>query len=415
MAFRRLWVGQIISNLGTQVCLYALALWLFRRDGQLSGVAAVAVVVQLAKVATMPWLGRWLPRWPRRRVMLLSNAVSCCSTLTLVTLLSLQSSRMLHQGVWPLLAVAASAEAVLALCLATLIPVVVPQPHWAAVNGWLVAAEGVVNMAAPYLGALVVLHLGLAGIASLDLCSTLVAMVSVSWGRWSPAALAPSGLGSMRAPPGLRGQIRRLLAVPFTRSLLLLGAGLMAACAAIEVLFPAWVLVGLPPGTLGRALLFGGLAYGAGTLVWQRWARFHSKIWLLCGLLLQGVLLLAAGWEGFEHLLPLWLLGAAAFNFAVPINTAALQTLWQVSVPLAEQVPCFASRNVFDWGARLMAVLLAGTLADHGVPAALQPGGVLAWAGAGPGRPMAVLLALMGLGQLLLLLWQGPRLLRSAA
>ena len=48
-----MWAGQLISNLGTQVSLYALGLWLFQQHGQLSAFAAVAVVVQLAKLASL--------------------------------------------------------------------------------------------------------------------------------------------------------------------------------------------------------------------------------------------------------------------------------------------------------------------------------------------------------------------------
>jgi MFS transporter, DHA3 family, macrolide efflux protein len=44
-----MWAGQLISNLGTQVSLYALGVWLFQQNGQLSAFAAVAVVVQLVK------------------------------------------------------------------------------------------------------------------------------------------------------------------------------------------------------------------------------------------------------------------------------------------------------------------------------------------------------------------------------
>jgi len=41
----------LVSNLGSQVSLYALGLWLFQQQGRLSAFAAVAVVVQLAKLA----------------------------------------------------------------------------------------------------------------------------------------------------------------------------------------------------------------------------------------------------------------------------------------------------------------------------------------------------------------------------
>jgi len=68
-AFIPIWLGQLTSNLGTQVSLYALGLWLYQLQEHLAPVAAVAV--QLAKLLVIPLLGRRLPGWPRRRVLLL--------------------------------------------------------------------------------------------------------------------------------------------------------------------------------------------------------------------------------------------------------------------------------------------------------------------------------------------------------
>ncbi len=59
-AFRWLWLGQLVSNLGTQCSLYGLGLWSFARQGQLLDFAAVAFVVQLSKLLVLPLLGRLL-------------------------------------------------------------------------------------------------------------------------------------------------------------------------------------------------------------------------------------------------------------------------------------------------------------------------------------------------------------------
>jgi DHA3 family macrolide efflux protein-like MFS transporter len=65
-AFRWLWLGQLVSNLGTQCSLYGLGLWSFARQGQLIDFAAAAFVVQLSKLLVLPLLGRRLGQWPRR-------------------------------------------------------------------------------------------------------------------------------------------------------------------------------------------------------------------------------------------------------------------------------------------------------------------------------------------------------------
>jgi len=387
-AFRRFWFGQLVSNLGTQVCLYALALWLFRRDGLLIAVSAVAVVVQLAKVATMPVISRWLPRWPRRRVMVVCNLASTASTLSLAGILAIQGSRLPVLGVLPWLAVAASMEAVLGLCLTTMVPLMLQRERWPAVNGWIAAAEGVVNMASPFLGALVVLHLGLAGIAGLDALSTGVALLSVWFGPWPRHCLDPPRLHIETDLVGIRNHLCVLLKQPATRALLLVGSTMMAASAAVEVLFPAWVLVSFPPGTLPRALLFSSFTYAAGVLFWQRWGRQHWRLWLTLGLLLQASVLMLAAWDGFERLIQVWLLGVSAFNFTVPIVVASLHTLWMTLIPLPRQLGGFAARNAVDWLARLLGSGFAGFLADRWMAPLLPAFGLGAWLGHGSGRAM---------------------------
>ncbi|MBM5808284.1 MAG: MFS transporter, partial [Cyanobacteria bacterium M_surface_9_m1_291] len=81
--FVLLWAAQLVSNLGTQVSLYALGLWLYQRQEQLATFAAVAIAVQLAKLLVLPLLGRRLALWPRRQVMLLANGIGSGCTLLL--------------------------------------------------------------------------------------------------------------------------------------------------------------------------------------------------------------------------------------------------------------------------------------------------------------------------------------------
>jgi hypothetical protein len=85
-AFLRLWLGQWISNLGTQISFYGLGLWLFSSSGRFAPFAAVALVVQLARMATLPVLARRLAHWPRRRLIQLAYAVGGAVTAGLTGL-----------------------------------------------------------------------------------------------------------------------------------------------------------------------------------------------------------------------------------------------------------------------------------------------------------------------------------------
>jgi MFS family permease len=146
--FVLLWGAQLVSNLGTQVSLYALALWLYQRQEQLATFAAVAIAVQLAKLLVLPVLGRRLALWPRRRVMLLANGVGSGTTL----LLALHLLRW--GGATPVvlacIAVAAAAEATLLLCFSTLIPQLVPPQQLGAASGLVASCDANPDRRAAY-------------------------------------------------------------------------------------------------------------------------------------------------------------------------------------------------------------------------------------------------------------------------
>jgi len=419
-AFWWLWGGQLVSNLGTQVSLYGLGLWLFQIQLQLLDFAAVAIVVQVAKILVLPLVGPHLSQWRRRRVMVVANGLGALGTLALAVLL-LTADRG-HGGprliaLLPLQGLAAAAEASLVLCFASLIPLLVPAGGARQrANGLFASSDGLVLIAAPFLGAWLVGIAGLQGVLVLDGLSFGLAMACVLLAPWPQAALVPASVLSDqgRGRPErswVQGPIRfgRDLAALWRdgslRRLALLGTAMAFVYGATEVLFPAWVITALGNGRLGGALVVGGLAYGLGMRFWlvhspRLWGRTLTSL-----LVIQSLALMGAGLVVFEGLIPFWYGGLGCFTLALPICLAIVQSRWQQLVPAAELPRLLAVRYALEWLARLAAFTGSALVVDRLLRPALAwphwPGWLLAALGTGPGRPMAV--ALGGLGWVLLL------------
>lgn len=408
--FLRLWLGQWCSNLGTQISFYGLGLWVFTASGQFGALAAVALVVQLARIAALPLLVRLLEVWPRRGLLQLAYGVGGCVTAGLAGLLLVYGLRVPLPWVLSLLAIGAMAEAVLVVGFATLIPQLVTPNQLGRANGLFATTDGLVYLVAPFLGALLAARLGLIGVVLLDAASFLIALLCVSAGSW-PAHVEVSVAPTHRSKPWQTTV--NLHQRPRLWALLLLGMALMAGFAAAELLFPAWILAALGPDRLTAALLVSAGAYGLGMIIWQGMAQWpnHWPSVLVGGLSLQGVVLCGAALQWCEGTAWIWFLGVGAFNLAVPPVLAAQQSLWQRWVPQALQPAWFSARYGWEWFARLLAVVASGVLVDR----LMQPLLIrlqVGWLGHGPGRPMAVALAVMGVLQLAVVAAHASVLLR---
>jgi len=409
--FVQLWVGQLMSNLGTQVSLYALGLWLYQRQEQLATFAAVAIAVQLAKLLVLPVLGRRLALWPRRRVMLIANGVgSGCTLLLAGHLLRFGGSMPV---VLACIAVAAAAEATLLLCFSSLIPQLVSQQQLGAASGLFASVDGAIVMAAPFLGALLAATGGLVGVLVVDAASSLLAAACTAGAvlpaaGWRVGGLSTDDQGSAVLSSGVRGAVAELWRTPAWRPLLLINTLVAGALAAVEIAFPAWVVSALGVGRLSLAMGLGALGYLLGTQLWaRRWAMAPLGAWLRLlrrALLLQGVLLTGAGLVVFQARSGPWALvwfgAVVGFALAVPLVLAALQALWQQQIPAPLQPRLFAGRYSLEALARLAALLGISLVADRLLPPLVAWPHWPAWLpevlGTGPGRPTAMALGLLG-------------------
>jgi len=421
-AFWVLWLGQLVSNLGTQASLYGMGLWLFQQHGRVLDFAAVAVVVQLARLVVLPLLGKRLPSWPRRRIMLVANGIGGCVTAGLALLLLRSGAQVPVPLLLGLLAISAAAEAVLVLCFSTLITTLVPEgAAQTRAAGLFASSDGLVLTQAPFLGAWLAAEAGLRGVLLIDASSFLWAFLCVAlapWPRRGLEARIAAGTAAAAGRPGFRRQLRMLLRHPNQAPLAWLGMALALVYAGCEVLFPAWLLAGMEPGRLGLALLVGGVGYGLGVGLWA-WRRpWRPLVWLRVALGIQGWVLIGAGLVVFEQWQTIWWLGVLVFSVGIPINLAALQVLWQQQVSGADQPSCFAVRLTLESWARLVGLLGLAALVDGLIRPALRwsisPAWLLQVLGTGPGRPMAMALGLAGWLLLLTGVRQAAALARSS-
>jgi len=81
-----IWLGQLVSLVGSGLTSFALGLWVYERTGSVTQFALISLFAVLPGVILSPLAGALADRWDRRWVMILSDAGAGLSTLMIALL-----------------------------------------------------------------------------------------------------------------------------------------------------------------------------------------------------------------------------------------------------------------------------------------------------------------------------------------
>ncbi len=82
--FLLVWLGQLISLLGSGLTEFALGVWVYQRTGSMMQFALTFLFLALPRVLLSPFAGALIDRWDRRWTMLLSDLGAGCTTILIV-------------------------------------------------------------------------------------------------------------------------------------------------------------------------------------------------------------------------------------------------------------------------------------------------------------------------------------------
>lgn len=399
-AFLTLWLGQLVSQVGSALTSFALGVWVFQRTGSVTKFALILFFASLPGLALSPIAGALVDRWNRRRTLLLSNCLAAVMSTVLLFLLWDEAKNLLAiWHIYVLIAVFSLASALQWPAFTASVTLLVARQHYGRASGLAQMGLAISQIVAPFLGALLLQWVHMRGILLLDLASYAFAFVNLlllrireperpkeTGPRRSLLQESTVGWTYLRERPGLL-------------ALLALFAGSNFSLGMLQSLLTPLVLSFASSRSLGSVLSFAGLGMLAGTLVMGVWGGPRRRVrGIFIGLLVQALILLAGGWSP-----SLALVGTAAFVFlfAMPIVNGCSQAIWQSKVPAALQGRVFAVRRMVALSSLPVAYFLAGPLADRVFEPLLAPGGALAGSlgaviGVGPGRGIGFLFMLLG-------------------
>ncbi|HEX9090562.1 MAG TPA: MFS transporter [Anaerolineales bacterium] len=400
--FTIVWIGQIVSLLGTSMTGFAMTIWAYQKTNSATALALVGFFFVAPMLIVSPFAGALVDRHNRKLMMMVSDIASGIASLIILILFVTGKLQIWHlfitsafQGIfqsfqWPAYSAAIST--------------MIPKQHYGRANGMLSLADTASNIFAPILAGSLLGIIGVPGILLIDLATFIFAigallLVHIPQPHITEEGRQAQGNIFKEAGFGFRYILSRspLLALQLV---FLTGNFFVGIPGAVE---SAMILANT--GSNEKALAYvnsaGAIGGVVGGLVMSVWGgpkrRVHGVLlgWFVASIL-GGILM------GFARSIPVWAVAAFFGVFFVPIINGSNQAIWQAKVPPDLQGRVFSIRRLIAWFVSPLAMLIAGPTADRLLePAMRNPQSLLGMSlgplvGTGPGRGMALLFIIGG-------------------
>ncbi|MBN1286369.1 MAG: MFS transporter [Anaerolineae bacterium] len=391
------WLGQVVSLVGSGLTSFALSLWVYQHTGSATQFALLALAGVLPTIILSPFAGVLVDRWDRRRVMILSDAGAGLGTLAVALLFAAGQLETWH--IYVVAALNATFGAFQAPAYLAATTLLVPKSQLGRANGLLQLGPAAADILAPMLAGMLVVNIGVPGVVLIDFATFIAAVGTLLLVRFPALPAADKD-----TPDAVRGEVtyglRYILARPGLLGLLAFLAVAQFAGGTVGALLAPMVLgfttadwLGLLVSIAGSGMLLGGLAMSV-------WGGPKRRIKGVLGF--EFVKGLSFVLMGLRPSVLLTTLGAFGAHFTLPIVGACNQAIWQGKVAPGVQGRVFAARQMIARAATPLAFLLMGPLADNVFEPLLAVDGPLSGSvgqiiGAGAGRGMSLIFILMGL------------------
>ena len=411
-----IWLGQLVSLVGSGLTSFALGVWVYQRTGSVTDFSLISLFTTLPLVLVSPFAGAFVDRWDRRKTMFYSDLGAGISTIAIALLLFSGRLELWHIYL---------ATAVSSICKAFQLPAytaasttLVPKEHLHRVGGLTQMGQSVAELASPVLAGILVVTIQIQGVLLIDFCTfcfALITLLIVKFPRYESTNVdaikkssllgdISSGWHYITTRPGLLG-----LQILFAATNFLQGI--------VEVLATPLILSFVSPAVAGSILSIGGSGMLFGSIVMSIWKGPKRRVNVVFGFLfLNGLSMIVAGLRASPAL---FTLAVFLFCYGLPMINGSNQIIIQRKVPLDLQGRVFALSKMISGISFPVAYLVAGPLSDYVFEPLMAVNGPLADSigqiiGIGKGRGIALLFIVMGTLTMIatVIAYQYPRLRR---
>ncbi len=405
--FLIVWIGQVVSILGSAMTGFGVSIWLYEQNGQASTLTWSNVAFFAPLVFLSPIAGTIVDRGNRKLIMILADTVAGLTTISMFGLLAAGSLQVWH--IYVLNFISGAFNSLQFPAFSAAITMIVPKAHYARVHGLMDLGGAASNIFAPTAAAALLGLIGLPGILLIDIATFVVAVGAVlliaipnppvsaegQAGRGSFLHESLYGFTYIWQRPSLLGLQLTFMGINLT--------SMLGFAVAIPMILAR---TGNNEQVLGLTQSLGAIGGVLGGLALSIWGGPRLKVYgVLGGMFLSG--LFGQTLMGLGRGLVIWGIASFAGQFFLPFINGSNQAIWQAKVAPDVQGRVFSVRRLIAQVLAPVATAIAGPLADHVFEPAMRAGGSLTgtfgWlVGVGPGAGMALMFIFSGLVGLLI-------------
>lgn len=365
-SFFIIFAGQAFSLFGSQLVQFALVWWLtITTSGSASVLAFASIMALLPQIFLSPFVGPLIDRWNRRIVMMVADGVIALAVVVLAVLYALDAVQVWH--IYTLMFIRSAGGAFHWPAMQASTTMMVPEQHLSRVGGLNQSLQGLVNIIAPPVGALLLVVLPMQNILAIDVGTAMLAIAPLFFisipqpqRTQTPEKGKPSVLADLREALryawGWKGGLFLLIGA-MTINLLIVPAVSLMPILVVDhfgggALEFAWLT-----SALGIGMVLGGIALGV-------WGGFKRRIVTgMLGFILMGIGMTVVGLTPATA----FLLAVGALFFAglmLSIGNGSLLAILQATVPPEMQGRVFTLMMSGSGAMTPLGLAIAGPVAD---------------------------------------------------
>lgn len=383
--FFTIWTGQAFSLFGSSLVQFALVWWLTVTTGSATVLALATLVGMLPQILLSPFAGVVVDRTSRRLVMLFADGTTALFTLLLAFLFATGQAQVWH--VYAIMFVRSAAGAFHFPAMQASTSLMVPEQHLSRVAGMNSTLNGLMSIAAPALGALLVSLLPMQQVMLIDVGTAFIAMLPLLFiaipqpkhelnehgeavARKSFTQDLRDGVNYVKAWRGLTIILAMAMAINF----------LLTPAASLTPILVTQHYNGAAPQLAIMEAMW-GVGMIAGGVLLSVWGGFKRRILTsMAGLLLLGIAFTVQGILP-ANLFVIALVCSILAGVANPITNGPLFAVLQATVAPNMQGRVMSLIGALATAVTPLSLLVAGPIADAiGVQAWYLVGGVVCFA-----------------------------------